>query len=100
MSDKVVEMRPKAPSPATTPFAERKAVSPMMWSMKFTGIGKGTTALIAAVLRTNLEAMQELLRAKNPKAVLELQQRFACEYAAVLMQGSMALVDAIESAAG
>jgi hypothetical protein len=37
--------------------------------------------------------------AENPKAVLELQRRFACEYAAVLMQGTMALVDAIESAA-
>jgi hypothetical protein len=98
MSDKVVEMRPKAPRPATTPLAEGKAVSPMMWSMDFPGIGK-STALIAAVVQTNLQAMQELLRAENPKAMLKLQQRFACEYAAVLMQGTMALVDAIESAA-
>jgi hypothetical protein len=99
MSDKVVEMRPKAQRPTTTPLAEGKAVSPMMWSMEFTGMGKSTTALIAAVVQTNLQAIQELLRAENPKAVLELQRRFACEYAAVLMQGTMALVDAIESAA-
>jgi hypothetical protein len=98
MSDKVVEMRPKAQRPATTPLAEGKAVSPMM-SMEFTGMGKSTTALIAAVVQTNLQAIQELLRAENPKAVLELQRRFACEYAAVLMQGTMALVDAIESTA-
>jgi hypothetical protein len=62
-------------------------------------MGKSTTALIAAVVQTNLRAMQELLRAENPKAVLELQQRFACEYMAILMRGTAALVDAIESAA-
>jgi hypothetical protein len=99
MSDKVAEMMPEAQRPATTPFAEGKAVSPMMSSMDFTGMGKSTTALIEAVVQTNLRAMQERLRAENPKAVLELQQRFACEYTAVLMQGTMALVDAIELAA-
>ena len=77
MSDNVVEMRPKAQGPATTPLAEGKAVSPIMSSMEFPSMGKSTTALIAAVVQTNLRAMQELLRAENPKAVLELQQRFA-----------------------
>jgi hypothetical protein len=99
MSKNVVEMTPRAQRLATTPLADGKAVSPMMWSMEFTGMGKSTTALIAAVVQTNLRAVQELLRAENPKAMLELQQRFACEYAAVLMQGTMALVDAIDSAA-
>jgi hypothetical protein len=100
MSDKVVEIRPKAQRPATTPLAEGKAISPMMWSLEFGGMGKSTTALIDAVVQTNLRAMQELLRAENPKAVLELQQRFAGEYTAALMRGTMALVDAIEAAAG
>jgi hypothetical protein len=50
-------------------------------------------------VQTNLQAIQELLRAESPKAMLELQQRFACEYAAVLMRGTMGLLDAIESAA-
>ena len=101
MSDEVVEMRAKAQRPATTPLAlaEGKATSPMIWSMEFGGLGKSTTALIEAVLQTNLRAMQELLRAENPKAMLELQQRFACDYIAVLMRGTMALVGAIESAA-
>jgi hypothetical protein len=31
--------------------------------------------------------------------MLELQQRFACDYMAVLMRGTMALVDAIETTA-
>jgi hypothetical protein len=99
MSDKVVEMKPKAQRPATTHLAEGEAVSPMMWSMEFAGMGKSTAALIEAVVQTNLRTMQELLRAENPKTMLKLQQRFACDYMAVLMRGTMALVDAIESAA-
>jgi hypothetical protein len=71
----------------------------MIWSLEFGGLEKSTTALIEAVVQTNLRAMQELLRAENPEAMLELQQRFACNYTAALMRGTMALVDAIESAA-
>jgi hypothetical protein len=41
-----------------------------------------------------------LLRAKSPGEVLELQQRFVREYLAVLMQGAMTFVNAVESAAG
>ena len=81
MSGKVVEMRPTAHRPAMTPLAEGKAVSPMIWSLEFGGMGKSTTALIEAVVQTNLRAMQGMLRAENPKAMLELQQRFACDYA-------------------
>ena len=79
MYDKVVEMRPKAQRPATTPLAEGKAASPMMLSMEFTGLGKSTTALIAAVVQTNLQAIQELLRAENPKAdqFLLMKKHFA-----------------------
>jgi hypothetical protein len=99
MSDKMTEMLPEGQGPATTPSPEEKAATPMMSSMKFNGMGKSSTALVEAVVQTNLRVMQELLRAENPKAVLELQQRFACEYTAILMQGTMALVDAIESAA-
>jgi hypothetical protein len=84
MSDNVVAMRAKIQRPATSPSAEGKAINPMIWSLEFGGMGKSTTALVEAVVQTNLQAMQQLLRAENPKAVLELQQRFACDYMAVL----------------
>ena len=64
-----------------------------------TNLAESTAALIEAVVQTDLRATQELLCAENPKAVLELQQRFVREYMAVLMQGTMTLVKAIESAA-
>jgi hypothetical protein len=99
MSNNVIEMTPKIQRTATTPLVEGKAVSPMVLPMEFIGMGKSTTALIAAVVQTNLRAVQELLRAENPKAMLELQRRFAHEYAAFLIQGTTALVDAIKSAA-
>jgi hypothetical protein len=99
MSDTITEIMPEAQRPATTPLAEWEAVSPMMSPVDFTGMGKSTTALIEAVVQTNLRAMQELLRAENPKAVLELQRQFVREYMSVLMQGTMTLVNTIESAA-
>jgi hypothetical protein len=98
MSDNVVEMRPKAQSPSKTPLAGEKAIGPMMFSMEFSGMGKSTTALIEAVVQTNLQAMQELLRVESPRALLQLQQRFACEYVSALMRGTMVLVDAIQAA--
>ena len=98
MSDNVVEMRAKAQRPVASPSTEGKAVNPLIWSMEFGGMGKSTTALIEAVVQTNLQAMQQLLGAENPKAMLELQQRFACDYMTVLMRSTMALVDAIVSA--
>jgi hypothetical protein len=99
MSTNVIKMTTKSPSPTTTSLRERKSVSPMMLPMEFIGMGKSTTALIAAVVQNNLRAMHELLRVENPEAMLELQQRFAREYVAVLMQGTIALVDAIKLAA-
>jgi hypothetical protein len=98
MSDNVVEMRAKAQRPVASPSTEGKTVNPLIWSMEFGGMGKSTTALIEAVVQTNLQAMQQLLRAENPKAMLELQQRFASDYMMVLMRSTMALVDAIVSA--
>jgi hypothetical protein len=98
MSDKMTEMMAEAQRPLATRLAEGKTVTPMMSPMDFTGMVKSTAALIEAVVQTNLQATQELLRAENPKALLELQQRFVCEYTAVLMQATMTLVGAIESA--
>jgi hypothetical protein len=98
MSGNVVEMRPKAQSPSTSPLAEEKAIGSMMWSMELGGMGKSATALIEAVVQTNLQAMQELVRVDSAKALLKLQQRFACDYMAALTRGTMAIVDAIEAA--
>ena len=99
MSDRIAEMILEAQKPPATRLAGGKAVTPMMSSEDFTGMMKSTAALVEAVVQTNLRAAQELLRAENPKAVLELQRRFVREYTAVLMQGTMTLVGAIEAAA-
>jgi poly(hydroxyalkanoate) depolymerase family esterase len=56
------------------------------------------TSLINAVTLTNLRSAQELLRADNPEAVAELQQRFIREYTDTLLQGTMTIVDAIKAA--
>ena len=47
-------------------------------------------------MQTNLRAAQGLLRVDNPEAFVELQQRFVREYMAALMQGTMALVSAMQ----
>jgi hypothetical protein len=73
---------------------DRKAATSMMWSVESGGMGKSITALIETVVQTNLQAMQELLRAENPQDLLKLQQRFTCDYMTVPMRGTMALVDA------
>lgn len=91
MSDNVVELKAKA----APPLAEVKAVGPSLESMN---IGKSTTALIEAVVQTNLQAMQELLRADGPADLLKLQQRFARDYMTALMRGTVAMVDAVEAA--
>ena len=99
MSNEIIEMEPKAQQSSTINLADGKAPKPMMSAADFTGMTQSTTALIEAVVQTNLRAMQELLHAKNPNAVLELQQRFVREYMAVLMHGTMTLVNAMASAA-
>lgn len=97
MSGNVVEISPKAQRPSNNPLAGEKAIGSMMWPMESGGMGKSTAALIETVVQTNLQAMQDLLRVDSPKALLELQQRFACDYMAALMRGTMALVEAIEA---
>ncbi len=87
MSNNVVEMRAKAEAAATPARS-------MMWSMELGGgMGKSTTDLIKAVVQINLQATQELLRIESPADLLRLQQRFACDYVAALMRGTMALVN-------
>jgi hypothetical protein len=85
---------------AAPALTDERAVTPMISSVDFDGMTKNTAALIEAVVQTNLRATQELLRAKSPEEVLELQQRFVREYLAVLMQGAMTFVGAVELAAG
>jgi hypothetical protein len=51
-------------------------------------------------VQTNLRAAQGLLRVDNPEAFVELQQRFVREYMAALMQGTMALVSAMQVGIG
>jgi predicted lipoprotein len=55
--------------------------------------------LINGVLQTNLYAAQEIFRAATPEAVLELQQRFVCDYIAALINGTMTLVRTIQETA-
>ena len=50
--------RRESPKACDDPLAEGRAASPMMLSMEFTGLGKSTTALIAAVVQTNLQAVR------------------------------------------
>ena len=52
------------------------------------------TGLIEGVVRTNLQATQELFQLANPSAFVELQQRFVREYLDVLLQGTATLVRA------
>lgn len=99
MTGKVVAMRPRAQMPATTPLADGKAINPMIWSMEFGGMGKNPTALIDAVVQTNLRIVQQMLSAKSPEDMLQLQQQFASDYMAFLLRGTMAIVDEIKSAA-
>jgi hypothetical protein len=67
-----------------------------MSPLDFTDMGRSITTLIDGVVQTNLRAAQELLRVDNPEAFMELQQRFVREYMAALMQGTMALVSAMQ----
>ena len=62
-------------------------------------MGKNPTALIDAVVQTNLRIVQQMLSAKSPEDMLQLQQQFASDYMAFLLRGTMAIVDEIKSAA-
>jgi len=63
------------------------------------GPTKNPASFVHAVVQTNVRATEELLRAENPKAVLELQRRFVREYTTALLQGAMTIVDTIEATA-
>ncbi len=68
----------------------------MMSSEDFTGMMKSTAALVEAVVQTNLRAAQELLRAEIQRLCWNRSGGLVREYTAVLMQGTMTLVGAIE----
>jgi len=57
------------------------------------------TGLIEGVVRTNLQATQELFQLANPASLVELQQRFVREYLDTLMQGTATLVRAVRRTA-
>jgi hypothetical protein len=57
------------------------------------------TGLVEGVVRTNLQAAQEMFQLANPEAFVELQQRFMRDYLDALMQGTATLVRATRRAA-
>ena len=60
---------------------------------------RGMTGLIEGVVRTNLQATQELLRIANPGAYVELQHRFVRQYLDALIENSVTLVRAVRRTA-
>jgi hypothetical protein len=60
---------------------------------------RGMTGLIEGVVRTNLQATQELLRLANPGAYVELQHRFVRQYLDALIENSVTLVRAVRRTA-
>ncbi len=59
----------------------------------------GLTGLIEGVMRTNLQATQDLLRLANPGGFIDLQRRFMHDYLGALMGGSAILIRAARRAA-
>jgi hypothetical protein len=60
---------------------------------------QGVTGLIEGVVRTNLQATQELFRVANPSAYVELQHRFVRQYLDTLIENSVNLVRAVRRTA-
>ena len=60
---------------------------------------RSMAGLVEGVVRTNLRVAQEVFLMSNPAAVVELQQRFACEYTDTLMQNGATLVRAMRRTA-
>jgi hypothetical protein len=60
---------------------------------------RGVAGLIEGVIRTNLQATQELFRLANPGAFVELQQRFVRQYLDTLFENSVTLVRAVRRTA-
>ena len=57
------------------------------------------SGLIEGVVRTNLQATQELFRLANPSAYIELQHRFVRQYLDTLIENSVTLVRAVRRTA-
>jgi hypothetical protein len=55
------------------------------------------TDLVAAVVRTNLRASQDVLGVSTPGELAALQQRFICDYMDALLLGSVQLISAIQN---
>ena len=60
---------------------------------------QGVAGLIEGIVRTNLQATQELFRLANPSAYVELQSRFVRQYLDTLFENSVALVRAVRRTA-
>jgi hypothetical protein len=60
---------------------------------------QGVTGIVEGVIRTNLQAVQELFRLMNPSGYVELQQRFAREHLDTLVQNSVTLIRAVRRTA-
>jgi hypothetical protein len=60
---------------------------------------QGVTGLIEGVVRTNLQATQELFRLANPSGYVELQYRFMRQYLDTLIENSVTLVRAVRRTA-
>jgi hypothetical protein len=57
------------------------------------------TGLLEAVMQTNVQTVQAMVRLTSPAGWIELQQRAAQEYVAVMMIASLALVRAMTGVA-
>lgn len=55
---------------------------------------KSMAGLVEGVIRTNIQATQELMQLANPGGYVELQQRFVREYMSTLMQGTATILAA------
>jgi hypothetical protein len=86
--------RSDAPASATLMLLPTVSDHPGMQALQ-----QNLAGLIDGVLQTNLYATQAIFRAATPEAVLELQQRFVCDYIAALINGTMTLVRTIQETA-
>lgn len=65
----------------------------------FQDVQRSMNSAVEGVIRTNLHAMQEILRMTSPASVAELQQRFMREYLSALLDGGTAIVRAVHRTA-
>jgi len=65
----------------------------------FQELQHGAVGLVEGMIRSNLQAMQDLFRLADPTAVVDVQRRWAVEYLDALSQGSALAVRATRRAA-